>query len=149
MSYEFKEAFEELWGIARLGRTMDNPLLFLWRHSVELSIKSALSYVARGLPKKLDHNIVNLFDELVKATEEAGLSCDDNLTREVADLIKEFASFDPYADRYRYPTSRDGEPRDGLAIDLEKLFKAHSLIFCWCHGVHVEIETGRINGLCK
>ena len=149
MSYELEYAFEELWDIARLGRRMDNPLLFLWRHSVELSIKSALNYVARGLPKNLNHDIITLFDKLVESTEELGLSCDDDITREVASLIKEFASFDRYADRYRYPTSRDGKPHDGIAIDLEMLFKSHSLILSWCGGTHVEVETGRINGLCK
>lgn len=149
MSYEFEEAFEELWDIARLGRRMDNPLLFLWRHSVELSIKSALRYINRGLPKKLNHDIVTLFDELVKCTEAVGVSCDDKLTHEVANLIREFASFDPHADRYRYPRSKDGKPREGIAIDLEKLYKSHSLILCWCQGAAVEVETGREHGLCK
>ena len=151
MSNQFELAFVELWDLARADNSkhLDSPLLFLWRHSVELAIKSAISYLEKGLTIKLSHNLVKLFERLVETTTQLGLSCDDDHTRDVEAMIKEFYSIDPYADRFRYPQSTKGSFHECVEIDLEKLFKAHCLILGWCRGVEVEIETGRINGLCE
>ena len=151
ISDEFELAFIELWDLAWADnkKELDSPLLFLWRHSVELAIKSAISYLDRGLNKKLGHDIVKLFGSLVELTTNLGLCCDDDHTRNVEAMIKEFYLIDPKADRFRYPESTQGSLYNDIKLDLEKLFKSHSLILGWCDGVQVEVETGRINGLCK
>ena len=151
MSDEFELAFIELWDLAFADskKKLDSPLLFLWRHSVELAIKSAINYLDRGLNVKLNHNIVKLFEKLIELTEKFGLCCDDDHTRNVGSMIKEFYSIDPHADRFRYPESKRGLPHDCVELNLEKLFKSHMLILGWCGGIQVEVETGRLYGLCK
>jgi hypothetical protein len=52
-------------------------------------------------------------------------------------------SFDPFADRFRYPSTKDGKPFEGIAADLDELFQAHWIIVTWCEGAAIEVRESR------
>ena len=55
VAYSFQRGFETMWDHARsdLSGLLLRPLLLLWRQSVELAIKSAISELAGGLDRNL------------------------------------------------------------------------------------------------
>lgn len=55
-------------------------------------------------------------------------------------MIGVVQSFDPFADRFRYPAKRDGKPYTGIAVDLDELFQAHWIITTWCEGAAMELK---------
>jgi hypothetical protein len=141
MSYSFQCGFEAMWDLARAdnGGLLELPLLSLWRQSVELSFKSAISDIEGGIEKSPNHDLTKLFQKLAKISTDVGLSLDDDLTRDVEAMIEQVQSFDPFADRFRYPENKRGESYEGITVDLDKLFQAHWIIVTWCEGVVVEI----------
>lgn len=134
-----------MWDQAQIDSSglLVRPLLSLWRQSVELTIKAAVIELAGGLDLKSGHDLTNLFDQLLKARVALGCNDDDDLTQDVAAMIAWVQSFDPTADRFRYPASRKGEPYSGVDADLDELLQAHWIITTWCEGAVVEVEEGR------
>jgi hypothetical protein len=108
LAYSFQRGFEVMWDHARSDSSglLLRPLLLLWRQSVELAIKSAITEIAGGLDQKLGHNIEGLFAQLLKDRAAAGYNDDNDHARSVAAMVTLVQSFDPFADRFRYPTSR-------------------------------------------
>ena len=140
-SYSFQCGFEAMWDLAHAdhNRPLNSPLLSLWRQSVELALKSAIRNIEGGIKEKLNHDLKKLFQKLVKISTDAGLSHDDDLTRDVEKMIEQVQSFDPFADRFRYPENKKGKSYKGIAVDLDKLFQAHWIIVTWCEGVVAEL----------
>lgn len=73
------------------------PVLFLYRHAIELRLKS----IAR--PEKLDHNLQGLVSRVNTLLAEAGGS---ELARDVVKRIGEISGFDPAADAFRFTHAR-------------------------------------------
>ena len=71
---------------------------------------------------------------------------DDDLARDVTAMITLVQAFDPFADRFRYPTTRAGQPFEGITVDLDELFQAHWIIVTWCEGAAIEVREGRYPG---
>ncbi|MNU29714.1 hypothetical protein D3C71_181910 [compost metagenome] len=142
LSYSFQCGFEGLWDIARAGRSgpLLRPLLVLWRHSVELSLKAALVEVSGELPRGLGHDLSKLFSQLLAVRAKRGCVDDDDYTRGVLGMISLVQSLDPFSDRFRYPAGRKGEPYGGISVDLDKLFQAHWSIVTWCEGSTIELR---------
>lgn len=146
LAYSFERGFEEMWDCAQLDRSRSlllRPLLMLWRQSVELHIKSAIAYIAGNLPKSIGHDLNKLFAQLLTERNILGYCDDDDLTRSVQTMIAEMQSFDPFADRFRYPSTCKGKPFEDIAVDLDYLFQAHWIITTWCQGVEIEVEQSR------
>ncbi len=145
LSYSFQRAFELMWDHARADSPglLVRPLLSLWRQSVELALKAAISEVGGGISRKLGHNLRGLFEQLLAERAALGHIDDDDLARDVASMIDLVQSFDPFADRFRYPTTKDGKPFDGIAVDLDELFQAHWIIVTWCEGAAIEARESR------
>lgn len=61
-------------------------------------------------------------------------------TRSSSPLIAHVQSFDPSADRFRYPADRSGARYVGLSVDLDALFQAHWIITTWCEGAVLELR---------
>lgn len=115
----------------------------LWRQSVELHIKSAIAYTAGDVKGGHGHDLNKLFAQLLRERAALGYSDDDELTRRVQTMIAEVQSFDPLADRFRYPSKRDGQPFEDITVDLDHLFQAHWIITTWCQGAELEVEQSR------
>ncbi len=115
----------------------------LWRQSVELAIKAAITSISDGPNTKLGHNLDEQFARLIAARAELGYCDDDAYTKNVQTMVALVQSFDPYADRFRYPTSRGGQPFMGIAAELDELFQAHWIIVTWCEGAALEVEENR------
>ena len=105
LAYSFQRGFEVMWDRARSDASglLLRPLLLLWRQSVELVIKSAISELAGGLDHKLGHDRERLFAQLLSARATLGYVDDDDLTHDVSSMVALVQSFDPFADRFRSP----------------------------------------------
>lgn len=142
VSYSFQRGFEALWDLARADHSglLERPLLALWRQSVELAIKSAILELVGRIEGKPRHNLQLLFKQLLEIRAAEGCCDDDDLARDMQVMIAEVQSFDPFADRFRYPTDRDGGPYGGVSVDLDQLFQAHWIITTWCEGAVMELR---------
>jgi HEPN domain-containing protein len=148
LSYSYQQGFEALWDHARAESSglLQRPLLSLWRQSVELALKAAILEVGGGLDRKLGHDLQELFGQLLKDRAALGHHDDDDLARDVTAMITLVQAFDPFADRFRYPTTRAGQPFEGITVDLDELFQAHWIIVTWCEGAAIEVKEGRYPG---
>jgi hypothetical protein len=143
LSYSFERGFETMWDQAQRdgGGLLIHPLLMLWRQSVELAIKSAIYQLSGGPPANLSHNLTKMFERLLAARLELGWNDDDNYTQKVINTVAYVQSFDPFADRFRYPTDRTGQSYEGVHVDLDELYKSHFIITTWCWGAELEYEA--------
>lgn len=145
LSYSYERAFELMWDHARAESPglLVRPLLSLWRQSVELALKSAISEISGEISPKLRHDLKALFAQLLKDRAALGHDDDDDLAHDVSSRIAQVQSFDPFADRFRYPTRKDGKAFEGIAVDLDALFQAHWIIVTWCEGAAIEVRESR------
>lgn len=116
-----------------LARPVDSvcfPLLFLWRHLIELQFKFLI-----GLAAKIDpdvpayprtHDLVALWALLRPLLLEFGSSDEDALA--VDDLIEELAQIDPGSFDFRYPENKKDEPSLAGAPEYLNLPHAHALL---------------------
>lgn len=145
VAYSYQCSFEVLWdhAMAQGGQSsiFVGPLMMLWRQSVELTIKAAIRETTRSEPPN-HHELTRLFDTLLAARKVVGcLEEDDNAyTDRVRDTVVEFQKVDERADRFRYPTGRDGTAYPGFAVDIKRLLQAHWLITNWCDAASLEAE---------
>ncbi|MEH6758778.1 MAG: hypothetical protein V7676_14900 [Parasphingorhabdus sp.] len=142
VSYSFQQGFEALWDLARADHTglLERPLLALWRQSVELAIKSAVLELAGCIDGKPGHDLQALFKLLLEIRVSEGCCDNDDLTQTVQMMISQIQSFDPFADRFRYPTDKNGRLYAGVSVDLDELFQAHWIIITWCEGAVMELR---------
>jgi hypothetical protein len=114
--------------------------------AVELAIKSALVEILVGNDPPSGHNIDGLFSELLKVRAAAGYCDEDDHTHNVGAMVAMVQSFDPFADRFRYPTTKAGKPFDGLDAHLDELYEAHWIIVTWCGGAKIVVKETRFVG---
>jgi HEPN domain-containing protein len=145
LSYGFQRAFETLWDHAYADHTglLLHPLLMLWRQSVELALKAAITENAGKIVGKPGHNLEALFEQLLTVRAERGFSDDDELAESVRAMVALVQSVDPFADRFRYPTAKGGKPFEAVDADLERLFQAQWTIVVYCEGAALEVEESR------
>lgn len=145
LSYSFQKGFETLWDHACADHSglLLQPLLLLWRQSVELALKAAIIDIAGEITGSPGHKLDELFTQLVRARSDLGFSDDDELGDSVRAMITLVQSLDPSADRFRYPTTRSGTAFEGIAADLDELFQAHWIIVTYCEGAAMEVEENR------
>lgn len=147
LAYSFQRGFETLWDHAWSDHSglLLQPLLLLWRQSVELALKAAIVDIAGGIDGNPGHNLNDLFSQLLEVRAELGFCNDDDLTPSVRSMISLVQSIDPFADRFRYPSTKSGKPFQGITADLEELFQAYWIIVTYCEGVAIEVEeTGAL-----
>lgn len=141
VSYSFQLGFVALWDLAYADRSglLTRPLLSLLRQSVELTLKSSILDIACKVEGKPRHNLPELFKQLRTISADLGLTHDDELTRDVETLVAEIQTFDPFADRFRYPVGRKGDKHEGIEVDLDRVFQAHWVIVGCCEGTVAEL----------
>lgn len=142
VSYSFQRGFEAMWDLACADHSglLLRPLLVLWRQSVELAIKAAVLDIAGRIDGRPGHNLELLFQQLLQVRAAAGCDDDDDLTRNAKAMVALVQSFDPFADRFRYPTEKGGKAYEGFDVDLDELFQAHWIIVTWCEGAVMELK---------
>jgi hypothetical protein len=145
LAYSFQRGFETFWDLAQSYHNdlLLRPLLLLWRQSVELALKAAITEIAGGIDGKPGHDLEALFTQLLRTRSALGFVDNDDLTHRVRQMIALVQSLDPFADRFRYPSSQRGEPFEGVIVNLDELFQAHWIIVTYCEGAAIEVEETR------
>lgn len=143
LSYSFQKGFETLWDDTQNDQLLVPPLLLLWRQSVELALKAALMEITGSINGKPGHDLAALFKQLIDALAALGHCIEDELTMRVRSMISIVQSLDPFADHFRYPSTKTGKLFDEIAVDLDELFQAHWIIVTYCEGAATEVEESR------
>ncbi|MEM1262474.1 MAG: hypothetical protein AAGH76_08760 [Pseudomonadota bacterium] len=93
------------------------PMMFLYRHALELFLKHALQQPAHG------HSLANLLNLFVVEVQER---YDEDISRSwFVTEIRELSEIDPIGQSFRYSSQRDGKPAltSAFFLDLEDLGK--------------------------
>ena len=102
------------------------PILFNYRHGLELAIKWVLNRYGRHAAIegfKRDHNLRTLWKVCRHVIEEVGGPSDDGSLEVVEGIVNEFHSIDPNSFAFRYATDTKGRQikLPILSIDLENI----------------------------
>ena len=143
-AYSYGRAFDSLWdaAFARRSGTLDYPLLFICRQSIELWLKAAISTVSQSHPPP-GHALGTLWAGLMAALRETGHSSEGPHPESIEALIEILDAHDRKGDRLRYPAARGKEAFSSTVADLEELYRAHELITGFCDAVHTQLEVER------
>lgn len=88
------------------------PILFLWRHHLEISLKIIITDIAdykdAACPAiESTHDLIHLWGLAKKGLEEFVL--DDAEMKAIERAVKSFSEFDPNSQAFRYPRSKGGQ----------------------------------------
>ena len=125
------------------------PLVFLFRHALELQLKSAIRWgrfalhkSERGFPTH--HRIADLWHMCRPLVEEYWANSSDDLLNEVEITLKEFQQHDPSGQDFRYSRRTDGTKTTpelshiNMEAFYEKVTKAYDLL----DGISTGFEEG-------
>jgi hypothetical protein len=109
-----------------LQSTVVYPIIFLYRHFLELELKYVLATYGSHFDKEADwksHCLRELWQKVRRVIEEVGGGADDGANDAVEACILEMAEADPMSSSFRYPFEKDGKPMVLAfeAVDLENL----------------------------
>jgi hypothetical protein len=120
-----------------------NPVLYLYRHSIELFLKAAMGNAARS------HSLDRLADEFAAFVKR---EFDANVPGWIVGRMKELGAIDPNSTAFRYSqnynkTSKSNQPVDGeYHVDLLHLQSAMRALNCALVGVIAAIACGEGKG---
>jgi len=102
------------------------PILFAYRHFLELSLKYMLATFGARVSIEAnwnDHDLAVLAKSFFEMLERYGTPDPDDADAVVAGIIAEFAKIDPRSYSHRYPVDRNGKPLPVTqsALDLANL----------------------------
>jgi hypothetical protein len=102
------------------------PILFAYRHFLELSLKYMLATFGGRVsiePNWNDHDLVVLAKSFFEMLDRYGTPDPDDADSVIASIIAEFAKIDPRSYSNRYPVDRNGNPLPvtQAALDLANL----------------------------
>lgn len=126
------------------------PLLHLFRHGVELSLKQlsfhAAKYSGEAPPTKLDHRIADLWSDLkpkldawIRSRVSGGAGEPPPESTEMDDIIADLVKVEPDGFPSRYPTTKQGADIHPKlrTVDFEKFVKAvhrsESILRTWMY----------------
>ena len=117
-----------IWGYGRAARLLCNhlnesrtdldiliyPIIFLFRHFVEISLKDILRQVNALLDDSSEvpqtHDLQKLWDSARPKIEQFNRGADPEPLEVVEECLCELVSEDPFATAFRYPFDKKGEP---------------------------------------
>ncbi len=118
------------------------PLLFLYRHSLELQFKLTLNS-ARALtgkePNIYDkHPLMPRWSELRHLLKELGLERSDANANAVHEFIRQLNDADPDSMAFRYATTKSGKGHlsDATHINIRHLREILNSVFVWLNGTY-------------
>ncbi len=90
------------------------PVLFLYRHALELGIKGVLQEATPRLRRRVriqvSHDLETLFRDVSLVVLEAWPEFDKTTLDGLEALVSEFQAEDPTGEAFRYPLSTSGQP---------------------------------------
>jgi hypothetical protein len=122
----------------RDGRHMINPVMYVYRHGVELYLKCIVR------PSVRDHNLASLLERFCRHVRARYR---EPIPRWVTKPISELAAYDPGSDTFRYDTDRDGRyfQTDGESwVDLRTVRKEMSRLLFAFRRVWTADQAGEI-----
>jgi hypothetical protein len=127
-------------------RSMDEAIFYLCRHSIELSIKSAILECAEpALPNISGHNLLDLWARLQNILANFGIDGADDWTKHCMKLVRHIGEADPDGERFRYPSNRKHVPFEFTRVELQGLAVAHWHICMLCEA-SVEMLDAKKDG---
>jgi len=125
------------------SRTLLHPLLFLYRHSVELRLKWFIEDYGTGAPPT-NHRLQCLWRTFRELATPHATTGDLDKTGK---LIGELAEIDPDSQTFRYATTRNGKPIDipFEAVDLLNLRKLMADLETFFFGLDAVIDEAQRN----
>ncbi|MFC7065318.1 hypothetical protein [Brucella rhizosphaerae] len=103
------------------------PLFYLARHSMELALKETLlGFSDSGIQavKAEGHNLLTLYDELLKVLKDNGVS-DEQWSIHCHKIIVHLNKADPNGENFRYPEALNRKVFPEVEVDIEGLIRAH------------------------
>lgn len=116
MAAGYKEAADRLVDAvaadALLQGTVVYPIIFLYRHFMELELKYVLMTYGRHFDKEADwksHSLTDLWAKVRPIIETAGAGTDDGGANDAVEAcIREMSAADPMSFAFRYPVEKNG-----------------------------------------
>jgi len=88
------------------------PVVFLYRHYLELILKGLIIKACKLFGEKIDfkenHRIDDLWDSCCALIKRVSPGDSEEELRNIGNLINEFVKVDPFATAFRYPTDKKG-----------------------------------------
>jgi len=146
----YKNAADILVEYAKKDKTSINflvfPILFLYRHYIELALKELIYTASKYLDDPQysfgSHNLIYLWEktkklisELVKVIDGFNISEDELIA--VENQIKQFDSLDKSSMTFRYPVDKNGNVIKNLSdyINIENVRQIMDGLFSWFYGL--------------
>jgi hypothetical protein len=122
--------------------TLVFPIVFNYRHFIELSLKYLIATYGRSVnvePNWKSHDLAELWRTFKGVLKQYGDNDPDQTNQAVENIIAEFAKVDPQSFAYRYPVDRDGNLLElgQSELDLQSLaavMKGLERYFTGCDG---------------
>lgn len=119
MADGYREAADRLVDAAAartaLQGTVVYPIIFLYRHFLELELKYVLMTYGRHFDEQADwksHSLTHLWEKVRPIIETAGGGTDDRGANDAVEAcIREMSVADPMSFSFRYPVEKGGEPK--------------------------------------
>lgn len=123
---EAADALVELAGVNwHLGRRYVNPIVFLYRHHVELQLKFLIfkyGSVVGIKPDRSNHNIEHLWSNCLNIIKGMNADGDPEALAAVGEILNEFSLADKRSMAFRYAADKDGKAFPvPSAVDLANL----------------------------
>jgi len=126
------------------------PMLYCFRHFVELSLKAVIEVYCQLLEKEpsieldKEHGVMKLWNEAQQLIEEAvpNTGTSDDTDRNVTRCLNELNQVDKNSQLFRYPTDRQGQSVEGRLpkIDLGQLLKTMENLCALFEGCEMQAE---------
>lgn len=120
----------------RDGCDMINPVMYVYRHGIELYLKAIVQPAVR------DHNLASLLEHFCRHVRARYR---EPVPRWITKPVSELASYDRGSDIFRYETDRSGRyfPTDGEAwVDLRTVRKTMAFLLFAFRRVWIADQTG-------
>ncbi|MBD3338588.1 MAG: hypothetical protein GF353_05750 [Candidatus Lokiarchaeota archaeon] len=141
----FKDAGDRLVEYAQSDKTSINflvfPILFLYRHYIELALKEIILSATQYLEKENNainsHNLSHLWDETKKLISEVDLDIPEDEIVAVENQIIQFHKLDMSSMTFRYPVDKQGNVFKNLSeyINIENVREIVDGLYAWCFGL--------------
>lgn len=127
------------------------PMLYCYRHFVELSIKSLILVYAKlqddevTIPLESEHSLGKLWNEAKRLIQQAESSVrkDDATLRSVERCISEFNQVDKNSQLFRYATDKQGDSVEARLpeVDLQQLVTTMENLHSFFDGCEMQAEV--------
>ena len=122
------------------------PILFLYRHALELNLKYIINVYGRNVgvdPIWNSHDFQVLWPRFLKVLEEFGTDDPDNADQIVGGVVAQFGNIDPGSFSHRYPCDRFGNaiPLVQDRVNLEMLKDVMDGVFSYFSGTDGYLDS--------